>query len=142
VTVSGALTEPFCHVHRVTYAECTLGNHVYYARYLDLLEAARGAMFRAAGCPFAALQEDGVIFPVIGVALEYAEAARYDDEVRVETWVTHAHRVRLAFAYRVVGPAGKVLVTASTRHVCTDLSDKPRRLPEALVSALAPWMSV
>jgi len=29
----------FVHTHRVTYAECTVGNHIYHARYLDLLEA-------------------------------------------------------------------------------------------------------
>jgi acyl-CoA thioester hydrolase len=133
------MTEPFCHVHRVTYSECTVGNHVYYSRYLDILEAARGEMFRAAGHPFAALQEAGVIFPVIGAAMEYAGAARYDDAIRVEIRVTRAQRVRLEFGYRMVGPSGKVLVTATTRHVCTDLADKPRRLPELLVAALARW---
>ena len=30
----------FQHQHRVSYADCTLGNHVYYGRYLDLLEEA------------------------------------------------------------------------------------------------------
>ncbi len=133
------MTEPFTHVHRVTYAECTIGNHVYYSRYLDLLEAARGALFRAAGQPFARLQDDGFIFPVIAVGLEYSGAARYDDEVRIEVWVCKAQRVRLEFGYRMVGPSGKVLVTGTTRHVCTDLEDKPRRLPEALVVGLAPW---
>jgi hypothetical protein len=33
--------QTFRHTHRVTYAECTVGNHIYYARYLDLLEAAK-----------------------------------------------------------------------------------------------------
>ncbi len=32
----------FQYQHRVVYAECTVGTHVYYARYLDMLEAARG----------------------------------------------------------------------------------------------------
>jgi hypothetical protein len=27
----------FKHIHRVTYSDCTLGNHIYYSRYLDLL---------------------------------------------------------------------------------------------------------
>jgi acyl-CoA thioesterase FadM len=33
---------PFRHGRRVTYADCTVGKHVYYARHLDFLEAARG----------------------------------------------------------------------------------------------------
>ncbi|EEF57182.1 hypothetical protein Cflav_PD0189, partial [Pedosphaera parvula Ellin514] len=34
------------HSYRVTYADCTVGNHIYYSRYLNLLEAARGEFFR------------------------------------------------------------------------------------------------
>ena len=41
----------FCHQHRVSYAECTVGNHVYHARYLDFLEAARGEWLRSLGAP-------------------------------------------------------------------------------------------
>jgi acyl-CoA thioesterase FadM len=43
------MANPFCHTHRVTYAECTVGNHVYHSRYLDLLEAARGEFIRSLG---------------------------------------------------------------------------------------------
>lgn len=60
---------PFVHVHRVTYAECTLGNHVYHSRYLDILEAARGEFFRALGHPLLAWQERGVLFPILLAAL-------------------------------------------------------------------------
>jgi acyl-CoA thioesterase FadM len=31
----------FCFEYRVLYALCTLVNHVYYARYLEFLVAAR-----------------------------------------------------------------------------------------------------
>ena len=37
---SGGTRASFRYVHRVTYAECTVGNHIYHSRYLDLLEAA------------------------------------------------------------------------------------------------------
>ena len=37
------MADVFLHRHRVTYAECTVGNHVYYSRYLDLLESARAS---------------------------------------------------------------------------------------------------
>ena len=47
----------FCHTYRVTYADCTVGDHIYYSRYLDLLEAARGEFFRSLGCTFLQWQE-------------------------------------------------------------------------------------
>src|SRR5689334_3561132 len=61
----------FRYKHRVTYAECTLGNHVYYARYLDLLEAARNEVFRELGVTLLELQEQDTIFPAVECHLKY-----------------------------------------------------------------------
>ena len=129
---------PFRHGLRVTYADCTVGNHVYYARYLDFLEAARGEFFRQLGKSFQAWQDEGLIFPVIECRLQYRGPARYDDELEVEIRVLQADGVRLGFAYRVVRRDGTLLVEAETRHVCTSFEERPRRLPEALRASLAP----
>ncbi len=66
----------FKHHYRVLYSECTVGNHVYYSRYLDILEAARGEFFRQAGAPLLALQESGTAFPVIGFGTSPTRARR------------------------------------------------------------------
>ena len=129
---------PFRHGLRVTYADCTVGNHVYYARYLDFLEAARGEFFRQLGKSFQAWQDEGLIFPVIECRLQYRGPARYDDELEVEIRVLQADGVRLGFAYRVVRRDGTLLVEAETRHVCTSLEERPKRLPEALRASLEP----
>jgi acyl-CoA thioester hydrolase len=126
---------PFLHHHRVTYADCTVGNHVYYSRYLELLEAARGEYFRHLGRTFLEWQQADVIFPVIECRLRYHAPARYDDVLTIEVRITEAHRIRLNFAYRVLHQAGGLLAVADTFHVCTGLDEKPRRLPEALVQA-------
>ena len=131
--------QTFVHTHRVTYAECTIGNHVYYARYLDLLEAARGEFFRALGQTFQQWHDAGTIFPVIEARLRYRGAARYDDVLKIEVWLTELERVRLTFAYRVLNDAGKLLVEGSTQHACTGLDDKLKRLPEELVTRLQPY---
>lgn len=129
----------FRHVHRVTYAECTVGNHVYYARYLDLLEAARGEFFRHVGLTLRELQEQGFIFPVTEATLRYRGAARYDDSIVILMQVSELGRVRVAFEAEIRGPDGRLLLTATTRHACTGLDDRPRRLPEALVERLGPF---
>lgn len=126
----------FRHQHRVTYVECTVGNHVYYARYLDLLEAARGEFFRSLGTAFLQWQEREIIFPVIECHLHYKSAARYDDILTIETWLTTAEKVRLNFAYRVVNQRGGLILEAETLHVCTGLDEKLKRLPEELLRLL------
>jgi acyl-CoA thioester hydrolase len=129
----------FRHAYRVPYSDCTLGNHVYYSRYLDLLEVVRGEFFRHLGVPLLAWQERDAIFPVIEARLRYKSPARYDDMLTTEIWVSEVGRVRLNFAYRVVQQAGNLVLEAETLHVCTTLNEKPKRLPEDLIAALQPY---
>jgi len=126
----------FRHPHRVTYAECTVGNHVYYARYLDLLEAARGALFHALGASFLHWQQRDIIFPVVECRLRYKSPARYDDVLTIEVWPTAIERVQLNFAYRIANQAGGLILEAETFHVCAGLNEKPKRLPEELAGRL------
>ena len=126
--------------HRVTYSDCTVGNHVYYSRYLDILEAARGEFFRRLGQPFLLWQERDTIFPVVDCRLRYKGAARYDEVLTVELWLTEAEKIRLNFAYRILNPAGRTLVEAATLHVCTSIQDKPKKLPDELSAALKAFL--
>lgn len=135
------MTGPFRCLHRVTYAECTIGDHIYHSRYLDLLEAARGEFLRGLGTPVLALQEAGYIFPVIEAKLRYRRPARYDDLLTIEVWLTRVERVRLNFGHRIMNQAGEVLVEAETFHCCTGRAEKPKRLPEDLVARLEPYLS-
>jgi acyl-CoA thioester hydrolase len=129
--------EPFRYRHRVTYADCTVGNHIYYGRYLEILEAARGEWFRALGKSFDDWHHgQGLIFPVLEVRLNYRSPARYDEMLLVEVGVKEARGVRFNVAYRVLGADGRVCVEGDTHHVCTNVEDKPRRLPAELISAL------
>jgi acyl-CoA thioester hydrolase len=129
----------FTHSHRVTYSECTLGNHVYYSRYLDILEITRGEFFRQLGTSFLKLQEQDLIFPVVECRLRYKAPARYDDLLTIETWLTSLERVRLNFAYRILKEQTLIL-EGETFHVCTGLDEKPKRLPDELCSLLQPYL--
>jgi acyl-CoA thioester hydrolase len=131
----------FRHRHRVTYAECTVGNHVYYARYLDILEEARGEFFRSLGAPLLRLQEQGILLPVIEAHLNYRSPARYDEVLSIDLWVPRTDRVRLNFAYRIANEAFQLILEAGTSHVCTTPAERPKRLPENLIDSLAPYLS-
>jgi acyl-CoA thioester hydrolase len=135
------MAEPFRHTHRVTYAECTVGDHIYHSRYLDLLEAARGEFMRTSGATVRQWQERDCIFPVIEARLRYKFPARYDDVLTIEVWPTLMERVRLNFGHRVLNQNGKLILEAETFHACTTCAEKPRRLPEELAAALLPLLA-
>jgi len=135
------MASSFCHKHRVSYAECTVGNHVYHSRYLDLLEAARGEFIRSFGSTVLRLQENDLIFPVIEARLNYRFPARYDDLLAIEVWVTAIEKVRLNFGHRILNQNGKLILEAETFHVCTGVDEKPKRLPEELAGKLKPHLN-
>jgi acyl-CoA thioester hydrolase len=130
----------FQHQHRVIYAECTVGNHVYYARYLDILEEARGELFRQAGWPLLVLQQEGTAFPVISVEIAYQGPARYDDLLTIELWITEMRGVRLNFGFHIRHANGAALAEGQTRHVCAGLDEKLKRLPKGLSECLVPFL--
>lgn len=132
---------PFRHPHRVTYGECTVGNHVYHARYLDLLAAARGAFLRALGTSFAGLQQQEIIFLVVECRLHYKSPARCDEVLAIEVWPSVIGRVRLNFGYRITDSAGRLILEAESGRACAGLNERPERLPEEQVARLSPWLS-
>ena len=132
--------EIFTHEHRVTYADCTVGNHVYYGRYPDLLEAARGEFFRYLGKSFLEYQEEGVIFPVSEVHLKYFAFAEYDDELRIKCRLTAIRGARLGFGYRITKGEGVRILEGETLHGCVEASGRATRLPPALKERLQPYL--
>ena len=134
------MTEPFRYQHRVTYAECTIGDHIYHSRYLDILEAARGEFMRLSGTTVREWQERDHIFPLIEARLRYRFPARYDDMLTVEVWPTLVERVRLNFGHRILNQDGKLILEAETFHACTSREEKPKRLPEDLSTKLKAYL--
>ena len=134
------MAETFIHHHRVSYAECTVGNHIYHSRYLDLLEAARGEFLRALGRTVLDMQDADFIFPVIEARLRYKFPARYDDLLAIEVFPTLVERVRLNFGHRILNQDGRLIVEAETFHCCTSRDEKPKRLPPEMVEKLLPYL--
>jgi len=136
------MSEPFRHLHRVSYAECTVGDHIYHSRYLDLMEAARGEFLRSLGVTVLSLQDADFIFPVIEARLRYRFPARYDDLLTIEVRPILVERVRLNFGHRILNQTGKLILEAETFHACTSREEKPKRMPEAFVAQLKLLMEI
>lgn len=132
----------FRHIYRVTYADCTLGNHIYYGRYLNLLEAARNEFFRQIGVTLLQLQQQDTIFPVVECHLRYKSPARYDDVLSIELWPALIQGARLNFGCRILKEEKTLVLEGETFHVCTGLNEKPKRLPEGLAAKLEICMTV
>jgi acyl-CoA thioester hydrolase len=126
--------------HRVSYAECTIGDHVYHARFLDILERARGEFFRSLGCALPRLQNDDAVFLVTDCQMKFLSVARYDEVLEVDLWLTELGGARLTFAGRMRSAAGMVLHESRIRMACTTREGRPRRMPTELAAQLQPHL--
>jgi acyl-CoA thioester hydrolase len=118
---------------RVRYADTDRMGVVYYANYLVWFEIGRTEWLRQAGITYRALEESGVVLPVVDVRCEYAQPARYDDEIEIRTRGALLSGVRVRFDYEIVRrETGAVAACGHTIHASVDVNGRPRRLPVSL----------
>jgi acyl-CoA thioester hydrolase len=71
---------PFSIPVRVYYEDTDAGGVVYYANYLKFFERCRTEWARSLGCDQATLlRDEGIVFVVRSVAVDYLAPARLDD---------------------------------------------------------------
>ena len=120
---------------RVYWEDTDAGGVVYHASYLRFLERARTEWLRARGVEQQRLREqDGVVFVVRDMTIEFLLPARLDDELEVTLEATETRSASMTFSQRIVRRAdGAALVAASVRAACIDAATfKPCRIPNHL----------
>jgi acyl-CoA thioester hydrolase len=118
---------------RVRYAETDRMGVAYYANYLVWFEVGRTEWLRALGFSYRAIEDAGVILPVIEARCEYRQSLKYDDDLQIRTRGTLLSPIRLQFHYDIVRSAdGAVAASGHTMHASVDRTGRPCRLPEPL----------
>jgi acyl-CoA thioester hydrolase len=127
---------------RIYYDDTDAGGVVYHANYLRYLERGRTEYLRDRGLSVQAMHEQGIIFPVVAIEINYRSPARLDDLLEVETTIASVKNSSFVAAQRVLRQAdGKLLVEARVTLACVGEGMRAQRLPaelrELLVSQLA-----
>jgi len=116
--------------HRVRYRECDPMGVVYHTHYLDYFEFARTEALREMGLAYKELEKEGIIMPVIDLAVQYKRPAHYDDLLEIHTvFADDMPRLRVRIDYEV-RRAGEMVVLA-TGHVTLCFVDAARQRPVA-----------
>ncbi|MBO8141332.1 MAG: acyl-CoA thioesterase [Firmicutes bacterium] len=112
---------------RVRYNEADPMGITYYATYFDWFTLGRTELLRDAGLPYAELERQGLLLPVLEARCRYVSPTRYDDLIRLETALTACTRTRMSFRYRVVreGSPERLAVEGETHHAFIDSKYKP-----------------
>ncbi|MGR3565215.1 MAG: tol-pal system-associated acyl-CoA thioesterase [Heliomarina sp.] len=120
---------------QVYYEDTDMGGVVYHANYLKFIERARSDYVRQLGNDQNAMREAGIVWVVRRITAEYIAAARFEDQLVIETEVTSVSGARLSMGQRVLR-GDKVIFTAEVEAVCMNAKGRPVRLPAEIRALL------
>ena len=121
---------------RVYYEDTDAGGVVYYANYLRFMERARTEWLRALGFEQDALREQGYLFAVKNVAIDYRLPAKFNNQLEVTSRISGLGRASITFTQQVVRQQA-CLADARIVVVCLDAAlFRPKALPDQLKKEL------
>jgi len=118
---------------RIYYEDTDAGGVVYHGRYPGFFERGRTEFFRDRGLSVRQLHDEGIIFPVVRMEIDFRYPARLDDLVRVESKIIGSGNTSFTMEQRLLrADDDKLLVEAVVTLVCVNTEMKPKRLPTAV----------
>jgi acyl-CoA thioester hydrolase len=118
---------------------------VYHTHYLVWCEIGRTDFIRQFGVRYADLERQGLFLAVAEARIRYVGAARYDDPIRVDTWIEAVQSRALTFGYAIARTGGedaKLLARATTKLIALDAHGATRALPSELLERFRATLAV
>jgi len=120
---------------KIYYHDTDAGGVVYYANYLRYLEEARTELLREKGVDIGKLAEEGILFAVRRVEIDYKAPARYADTLTIAVSITKVKNATLEFT-QTINRGDQILVKAKTQLVCITSNFKPQAIPQEVDQCL------
>ena len=92
----------FDYVLRTRYAETDQMGVVYYGNYPQYLELGRVEWLRSIGFTYKAMEEEGVMMPVVSLQIQYKKPALYDELITIRTKLKELHSTKIEFNYEIL----------------------------------------
>ena len=128
---------------RVRYAETDRMGYVYYGNYAQYFEVARVEALRKLGFTYKAMEDSGIILPVLDFSIKYIKPAFYDDLLTIFTTIVKPPAARLFFEYETYNDKGGLLNKAATTLVFINKNTmKPCAAPADFVARIEKYFPV
>lgn len=137
-----------CTPITIRYGETDMMGVVYHANYLLYFEDARTAFLEAIGYPYARIEQEGLMSPVVHMECDYGEPLRYGDAPIVRTRIASSRPTKTVYAYEVFRSAadleaGRPCCTGRSTHCLVDKATfKPVSLKRAVPELYARYAEV
>ena len=111
---------------------------VDHANYIRWFETGRVEYLRSIGITLTDMMSDGILFPITEIRAKYLHAAKFDDDLELETTAVALTKVKMEFKYKIRRKSdGQLLVKGYSQNVFTNAATgKISRIPEKYFSKM------
>lgn len=114
---------------RINYYETDQMQVVHHSNYIRFLEECRIDFMEQWGLSYAAMEEKGIMVPVLSVECQYLQPVRYGDTICIVPKVEVFRGVKFEVSYQIYSEDFSILhSTAKTAHCFLNKEFKPARL--------------
>ena len=109
------------YIRKINYYETDQMGCVHHSNYIRYFEEARTWFMERLGYPYAQLEAEGVVSPVVSVGCRYRHPVHYGETVAVRVKLTGMTRVRFTFSYEVADAyTGELRAAGQSEHCYLD----------------------
>ncbi|TAH21681.1 MAG: acyl-CoA thioesterase [Cytophagales bacterium] len=128
---------------RVRYADTDQMGYVYYGKYASFYEIARVEALRNIGVSYKALEEQGVMMPVLENHSHYLQPAQFDDLLTIKVSIRQMPSAKIIFHYEIYNEASQLIHRGET--VLVFISKATRKIvrpPSLILEVLKPYFGL
>lgn len=112
--------------HKAQYYETDQMGIVHHSNYIRWMESARIDFMGQVGVSYKAMEEAGVISPVLSVNCQYKSMVRFDDVVLIEPRIQSYNGIKLIISYTIKDKdSGEIRTVAESSHCFLDKNNRP-----------------
>ncbi|WP_353778529.1 YbgC/FadM family acyl-CoA thioesterase [Winogradskyella sp. 3972H.M.0a.05] len=122
---------------RIRYGETDQMGVVYHGNYVQYFEIGRTDWLRQFGFTYKEMEENGIMLPVISLAVSYKKPAYYDDLITVVTRLKKRPKASIEFEYEILNEKNEIIATGETALAFIDIArNRPTRCPDYILDQL------
>lgn len=121
------------YIHQAQYYETDQMGIIHHSNYIRWMEEARIAYMDEMGFPYQAVEESGIISPVLSVQCEYRSMTHFGDRIRIEVSLRSFKGVKYEIAYVMRDEkTGEVRAEGVSKHCYLKKDGRPVSIKKAL----------
>ncbi len=123
----------------VRYAETDQMKFAHHSNYIIWFEHGRIQLLNKLGFPYAELEKDGYLIPVLEVHAHFKKYAKFDETLKLKTIIPKLPAAKQLFEYEVFNLDGEMICSGSSVHTFMNKQFRAIKPPRKLIQKLRPY---